>query len=114
MPDLQVGVLEGLLDADARRRVEGEHAVKEVERVRVGLREELRERLLPHEREVAHVLLRPRRPDPRERLLVRRPEDVQDLVQLVYVVASLEEGASAEELGEDAAHRPHVNCGIAY
>jgi hypothetical protein len=36
---------------------------------------------------------------------------VQDLVELVDVVAALEEGAPAEKLGEDAAYGPDVDCG---
>jgi hypothetical protein len=35
---------------------------------------------------------------------------VEDLVQLVDVVAALEEGTAAEELGEDTADGPDVNC----
>jgi hypothetical protein len=34
---------------------------------------------------------------------------VEDLVELVDVVAALEEGAAAEELGEDAADGPDVD-----
>jgi hypothetical protein len=34
---------------------------------------------------------------------------VQDLVQLIDVVAALEEGTTAEELGQDTAHRPDIN-----
>ncbi len=110
VPDVEVRVLEGLLDADAAGRVEGEHAVQEVQRVRVRVREERRERLLGHERQVAHVLLRARGADARQRLLVGGAQDVQDLVELVDVVAALEEGPPAQELGEDAADRPHINC----
>lgn len=104
VPDLEVGVLKGLLDRGARGRVEGEHAIEQVEGVRVGVGEERAERLLGHEGQVAHVLLGPGRADARQRLLVGRAEDVQDLVQLVDVVAALEEGPPAQELGEDAAY----------
>jgi hypothetical protein len=34
---------------------------------------------------------------------------VEDLVELVDVVAALEEGAAAEQLGEDAAYRPDID-----
>lgn len=104
VPDLEVGVLEGLLDRDARRGVEGEHAIEQVEGVRVGVGEERSEGLLGHEGQVAHVLLGPGRADARQRLLVGRAEDVQDLVELVDVVAALEEGPPTQELGEDAAY----------
>ena len=109
VPDLEVGVLESLLHADARGRVEGEHLVEEVERVRVRGGEEGGEGLLGHVRQVADVLLGAGGADARERLLVGGAEDVQDLVELVDVVAALEEGAAAEELGEDAADGPDVD-----
>ncbi len=48
--------------------------------------------------------------DARQRLLVGRAQDVQDLVELVDIVAALEEGAAAEELGEDAPDRPDIDC----
>lgn len=102
-------MLEGLLHADARGGVEGEHLVEEVEGVRVGGGEEGGEGLLGHVRQVADVLLGAGGADARERLLVGGAEDVQDLVELVDVVAALEEGAAAEELGEDAADRPDVD-----
>jgi hypothetical protein len=106
---VQVRVFEGVLDRDPRRRVEAEHAVQEVQRVRVGAGEEPLERDLGHEREVAHVLLRPRRPDPAQSLLVGRAQVVQDLVELVDVVTALEEGPAAEELGQNAAYGPYID-----
>jgi hypothetical protein len=36
---------------------------------------------------------------------------VQDLVQLVDVVSALKEGLAAQQLGEDAAYRPDIDCG---
>jgi hypothetical protein len=35
---------------------------------------------------------------------------VENLVQLIDVVAALEEGTAAEKLGEDTADGPDVNC----
>jgi hypothetical protein len=35
---------------------------------------------------------------------------MEDLVELVDIVATLEEGTAAQELCEDAADRPNVNC----
>ncbi len=109
VPDLQIAVLERLLDRDARRRVERQHAVQQIERVWIGVAEERLERVLLHERQVAHVLLRARRADARKRLLVGRAQVVQDLVQLVDVVAAFEEGLSAQELGQDATDGPDVD-----
>ena len=36
---------------------------------------------------------------------------MQDLVELVDVVAAFEEGFAAEQFGEDAAYGPDVDCG---
>jgi hypothetical protein len=60
-------------------------------------------------RQVANVLLGTRRADAREGLFVGGAENVQNLVKLVDVVATLEEGAPTEKLGENAANRPNVN-----
>jgi hypothetical protein len=34
---------------------------------------------------------------------------VEDLVQLVNVVATLEEGSASQQLGQNAADRPNIN-----
>lgn len=91
VPYLQVGVLERRLNADAARRVKGKHAVQQIQRVRVGGGEELGERLLGHEGQVPDVFLGSRGPYPRERLLIRCAQHVQDLVELVHVIPTLEE-----------------------
>jgi len=52
----------------------------------------------------------PRRADPSQRRVARRTEEVEDDVELVDVVLALEDGAAAEELGEDAPDRPDVDC----
>ena len=52
----------------------------------------------------------PRRADPSQRCVARRTEEVEDDVELVDVVLALEDGAAAEELGEDAPDRPDVDC----
>jgi hypothetical protein len=49
------------------------------------------------------------RADTPQRLLRRRAEVVQDLVELVDVVAALEDGLAAEQLGKDAADGPDVD-----
>ena len=114
VPDVQVGVLESLLDRDTRRRIECQHAVQQVQRIGVGLREQLLEGDLGHEGQIAHVLLGARGTNACQGFLVRCAQVVQDLIQLVNVVATLEEGSAAEELGKDAAHGPYVNyrCGV--
>lgn len=110
VPDVQVGVLEGLLDRDTRRRIECQHAVQQVQRIGVGLREQLLEGHLRHEGQVAHVFLGAGRSNARQGLFVGCTQVVQDLIQLVDIVTALEEGSAAEELGENAAHGPDVNC----
>lgn len=110
VPDVQVGVLEGLLDGDTRGGVEGEHAVEEVEGVGVGVGEEAVEGDLGHEGEVADVFLGAGGADAAQGFFVGGAQVVQDLVELVDVVAALEEGAAAEEFSEDTADGPHVNC----
>ena len=110
VPDMQVGVLEGLLDRDTRRWIERQHAVQQVQRIGVGLREQLLESHLRHEGQVAHVFLGAGRSNARQGLFVRCTQIVQDLIELVDIVTTLEEGSAAEELREDTAHGPDVNC----
>jgi hypothetical protein len=109
VPDGQVAVLERLLDFDPLAGVEGQHAVQKVQGVRVSAREELLEGDLGHVGQVADVFLRPGRADAGEGGFGRGAEVVQDLVQLVDVVAAFEEGLAAEQFGEDAADGPDVD-----
>lgn len=110
VPDVQVGVLEGLLDGDTRRRIECQHAVQQVQRVGVGLGEQLLEGYLRHEGQVAHVFLCAGGSNACQGLFVGCTQVVQDLIQLVNIIAALEEGSAAKELGKDAADGPDVNC----
>lgn len=112
MPDLQVGVFERVLDADPRAGVEGEQAVQKIQGVRVCGAEERVEGNLLHAREVADVVLGAGGADAREGFLVGGSQVVQDLVELVDVVAAFEEGLAAQELGEDAAYRPDVDWDV--
>lgn len=96
-------MLEGFLDGDTGAGVEGEHLVQQVQCVRVRGREQTVEGDFRHEREIAHVLLCSGRADSGEGLFVRRTEIVEDLVQLVDVVAALEEWSATEEFGQDTA-----------
>jgi hypothetical protein len=109
VPDLQVRVFEGLLDADARAGIEGQQAVQKVEGVRVGGAEERVEGDLLHAGEVADVVLGAGGADAGECLFVGSSQVVQDLVELVDVVAAFEEGLATEEFGEDAAYGPDVD-----
>jgi hypothetical protein len=109
VPDVQVGVLEGLLDGDTRRWIERQHTVQQIQRIGVGLREQLLEGHLRHEWQIAHIFLGAGRSNARQGLFVWCTQVVQDLIQLVDIVTALEEGSATEELGEDTAHGPDVN-----
>ena len=109
VPNLEVRVLESFLNRDAGRGVEREHAVEEVEGVGVRIGEQLLEGLLGHERQVAHVLLGTRRTDSRQCLLVGCTQNVQDLVELVDIVSTLEEGTSAKQFSQNTTNRPYVD-----
>mmetsp|Transcript_7259 Transcript_7259/g.24722 ORF Transcript_7259/g.24722 Transcript_7259/m.24722 type:complete len:287 (-) Transcript_7259:286-1146(-) len=106
---LHVRVREGLGGRDALGRVEHEHALEEVHGEVVCVWVELCE---------GHLLALGQRADVLDRLLVlddaqvlagRGPEHVDDEPELLEVVAPREERLAAEELGEDAAHAPHVD-----
>ena len=72
--------------------------VEQIEGVGVGVGEEGWEGSLGHEGEVADVFLGSWRADSGESLFVGRPEDVEDLVELINVISALEEWASAQQL----------------
>ena len=109
MPDVQVSMFQGILNRDPRRRVKCQHFVQQVQSVRVGLREEPLEWHFGHEREVAHVFLRSRGSYSRQGLFAGGSKVVKDLIELVHVVATFEEGSTAEQLGEDTSNGPNVN-----
>lgn len=83
--------------------------VQEVQGVRVGVGEELREWSLGHEWQVAHVFLGSWRANTREGLLVRCTKDVEDLVELIDIISTLEERTSAKQLGKNTSYGPDIN-----
>lgn len=109
VPDVQVWVLQRLLDGNTRRRIKGQHAIEQIEGVRVGVGEQALEGDLGHERQVAHVFLSTGRSNAAESLLVGSTQVVQDLVELVDIVPAFEERTAAEQFGQDASYRPHVD-----
>ena len=109
VPDGEVLVFKRLLGSDTLGWDKGEHALQQVEGIGVGVGEERAEGLLRHERQVPHIVLGPRRSDTRQRLLVGGAEDVQDLVELVDIIATLEEWPPTEELSKDTAYRPNID-----
>lgn len=110
MPDLEIAMLESFFDCDSLGRVEGEHFFKEVESVWVCLWEEADEGDGWHVWEVTDIFLSTWGADSAEGFFVGCSEVVQDLIELVDVVAALEEGTATEEFGEDTAHGPDVDC----
>lgn len=64
---------------------------------------------LLHVRKVAHIFLCARRPDTREGRLGWCSQKVENLIQLVDVIATLEERLAAQQLSKNAANRPYVN-----
>jgi hypothetical protein len=102
-------VLECFFNSDTLAGVECQHAVEQVQSIGVCAREELVERNLGHVGQVADVFLGTWGSDTGESRFRRRTEEVKNLVELVDVIATLEEGFAAEELGEDAADGPDVD-----
>ena len=102
-------MLKGLLNADARRWVEREHAIKQVQCIRVRVREESCKRDLRHKWQVTDILLGSWGADTGECLLVGRAKVVQNLVELVDVVATLKERTSTQKLSKDTANGPDVD-----
>lgn len=132
VPDAQVRVLQRLCARDPPGGVEGEKAGEQVvrERVRVRVQVLVRDPALVGQRTdvVLSLCATPgihqhseKGPmetdggthaggaDPAQGRVVGRAEVVQDLVELVDIVAALEDRPAAEELGEDATDRPQVD-----
>lgn len=109
VPYAQVSVLECRFHADALRRVKGQHTVKQVERVGICGAEQRRESNLGHVRQIADIVLSSRAAYAGEGDGVRSTEIIEDLVELVDIVAAFEKGLATKELGENAADRPDID-----
>lgn len=112
VPDVQVWVLEGGLDGNSGRRVKGQHLVEQVERIGVGVREEGLEGSLGHEWEVANVLLGSGRANAGQGLLVGGTKDMEDLIELINIISTLEEWPSTQKLCKNAAYGPDIDCNL--
>lgn len=109
MPHREVWVLQRLGARDTLRWIKCQETAEQVECEGVCIGEELLER---HRRLVwqgRNVLLSTWASDPAQRLVRRRAEVVENLVELVHIVAALEQWAAAQEFRKDAANRPQVN-----
>mmetsp|Transcript_57021 Transcript_57021/g.160956 ORF Transcript_57021/g.160956 Transcript_57021/m.160956 type:complete len:364 (-) Transcript_57021:117-1208(-) len=92
------------------RRVEGQHPVDRLPALRAGLRVDGGPLPPLAPREAVEELHRGAAAgQPGEVLGARGPQDGQDLPDLVQVVLAREDGPAAEQLAEDAPHRPDVD-----
>lgn len=109
VPHREVWVLQRLSARDALRRIECQETAEQVECEGVCIGEELLERHWRLVWQRRNILLSTWASDPAQRLIRRRAEVVENLVELVHIVATLEQWAAAQELRKDAANRPQVN-----
>jgi len=111
VPDTEVGVVQCLLARDALGRIECEHLGQKVDRkgVRVGVKR--RERNARLDRKGSNVILSPRRANASEGIFAGRTKIVKNLIQLVHVISSFEDGLSAKEFRENASDGPNINSG---
>jgi hypothetical protein len=101
VPDGEVWVLESFFGGDALCGDEGEHLLQKVEGVGVGTGEELLVWDARHERQPADILAGARGADELESALVRGTEDVENLVELVDVILTLQEGLASQKFGKN-------------
>jgi len=85
MPDLEIGVVQGLFASDSFRRIEVKHPGQEINRERVGMGDEGRERNAGLDGERADILLGTGRANTAKGVLRRGSQIVQDLVELINV-----------------------------
>lgn len=109
VPDVKISMFQSILNRDTRRGIECQHAIQQVEGVRIGLGKQPLERNLRHIWEISDIFLGTRRANSRQGLFVGRTQVVQDLVELVDVVTALEEGSATEQFGQNTSNRPHID-----
>lgn len=109
MPNRQIRVPQGLLTSDPPRRVKLQQPPQKIQPLWVRPRVYLLKRHSRLDRQTPDVLLRSRRANSSEGVLGGCSEEVQDLVELVDVIAAFEDWFTPEEFGEDAADGPHVD-----
>lgn len=106
----QVGVAEGLVDGDPRRRVEIQHPVQQVDPGGGDVGEAVGEGLPGVVREALDVGPGAAALDAGEGLGGGRAQLLQDQVELLEGGLPGQEDLAPEQLGEDAAHRPDVEA----
>src|SRR6266478_1954124 len=82
VPDLEVGVVQGLFTSNSLRRIEVEHPGQEIDRERVGMGDKGGERYPGLDRKGADVLLGTRGTNTTKSVLGWGSQVMQDLVQL--------------------------------
>ena len=60
--------------------------------------------------QVSNVLLCTGRADAGEGVLVWRPKEMEDLIELVDIIPTFEEWLTAEKLCQDTSYGPDVDC----
>ena len=90
VPDLKVGVVQGLLTSDSFRRIEVKHSGQEINGKRIGVGDEGRERNAGLDGERADILLSTGRTNTAKGVLGRGSQIVQDLVELINVAGRSE------------------------
>ena len=85
VPDLEIGVVQGLFASDSFRRIEVEHPGQEVDREGVGVGDKGREGNAGLDGERADILLGTRGTNTAKSVFGRGSQIVQDLVELINV-----------------------------
>lgn len=105
-----VRVLQGLLSGQSLAWVELEKALQQVQSVVTGRREHVSQLLSLGRRQRLKHGLRKRAVDRVNVLLGRAPCDLHDAIKLVKSGRTREDRLAKKQLGQDAAHAPHVNA----
>lgn len=109
VPDVQIRVFQCLLNRYSGCGVESEHAVEKVKSVMVGSREKPLERHFGHKGKIADVFLSTWRANAAKGFFVRGSEVVENLVELVNIIPTLEEWPAAKKFRQNTTHGPHIN-----
>ena len=102
-------MLKRFLDRDTRGWIECKHTVQQVESVWVGIREQALEGDLGHVWKISDIFLGPRRSNAGEGLFVGSSQVVQDLVELVNIITTLEKWATSKQFRKDTTNTPDVD-----
>lgn len=102
-------MVQRLFTADTLGGIEAKHSRQQINSQRVSVREQRREEDARLDREGPNIILRARGTDATQRVFRRRTEIMQNLVQLVHIVAPLEYRLPTKELCKDTSNGPDVD-----